>query len=168
MDAPGPAPTAPGPPPPNMLSRLLRPGGPPGATSPGGIIGAADPRPRSVRRSRCADIADMADIAAAALDAASGSGARAFAAFCDPGRPGKSPPRLGHPVLGGSANPFPAAAPRRFTSAASKSSSVSAHTTRPTASVPSLSALSTLGKLRRCTARATLSPAANGSSTPRQ
>ena len=112
MDAPGPAPTAPGPPPPNMLSRLLRPGGPPGATSPGGIIGAADPRPRSVRRSRCADIADMADIAAAALDAASGSGARAFAAFCDPGRPGKSPPRLGHPVLGGSANPFPAAGPR--------------------------------------------------------
>ena len=112
----------------------------------------------------------MADMAAAALDAASGSGgARAFAAaFCVPGRPGKSPPRLGHPVLGGSANPFPAAGPRRLTSAASKSSSVSAHTTRPTASVPSLSALSTLGKLRRCTARATLSPAANGSSTPRQ
>mmetsp|Transcript_15508 Transcript_15508/g.38085 ORF Transcript_15508/g.38085 Transcript_15508/m.38085 type:complete len:379 (-) Transcript_15508:869-2005(-) len=77
------------------------------------------------------------------------------------------PPKEGHPCCGisrcGNA-PWP----NRWNSARSRSSSLSAHTTRLTASVPSRSAESTLGRLRRCTARATLSPAAKGSSTPRQ
>ena len=78
-----------------------------------------------------------------------------------------APPSVGHPLCGisrGGAAP----APSRSWSARWRSSSESAQQTRAMASVPSRTADSTLGSERRCTARATLSPAANGSSTPTQ
>ena len=167
---PGPAAGPPmGAPPPKMLPRLpCSPGGGPAM----GIICAPPigaPRLSSDIKSFprcCAPVPTLIPT----LGAAPGRPGKSLCAFTfTPFRgPGAPPPRVGHPFAGGSAKPRLAAGPSKFTNASSRSSSPSAHTTRPTANVPSRSALSTLGKDLRCTARATLSPAANGSSTPRQ
>mmetsp|Transcript_1217 Transcript_1217/g.4622 ORF Transcript_1217/g.4622 Transcript_1217/m.4622 type:complete len:241 (+) Transcript_1217:1072-1794(+) len=77
------------------------------------------------------------------------------------------PPSVGHPTCGISRGGS-APGPSRSNRVRSKSASLSAHTTRAMASVPSRTADNTFGSDRRCTARATLSPALNGSSTPTQ